>query len=142
MILYHGSNMSVEYPKILSSDRKLDFGSGFYLTSNYEQAARWAELTVLRRHSGEKTISVFYYDEMHAKGLKLLKFPQADEEWLRYTANNRKKDNFSDDYDIVIGPVANDRTLPVITAYFAGIYTETETIRRLLPQKTKRSICV
>ena len=137
MILYHGSNMSVEYPKILSSDRKLDFGSGFYLTSNYEQAARWAELTVLRRHSGEKTISVFYYDEMHAKGLKLLKFPQADEEWLRYTANNRKKDNFSDDYDIVIGPVANDRTLPVITAYFAGIYTETETIRRLLPQKLK-----
>ena len=108
MILYHGSNMSVEYPKILSSDRKLDFGSGFYLTSNYEQAARWAELTVLRRHSGEKTISVFYYDEMHAKGLKLLKFPQADEEWLRYTANNRKKDNFSDDYDIVIGPIAND----------------------------------
>ena len=40
-----------------------------------------------------------------------------------------------DDYDIVIGPVANDRTMPVISLYFAGIYDIEETIKRLMPQK-------
>ena len=49
MKLYHGSNIAVKNPSILASDRKLDFGSGFYLTSNFEQAERWAELTAERR---------------------------------------------------------------------------------------------
>lgn len=46
MILYHRSNIVVENPKIIQSDRRLDFGTGFYLTSSYEQAERWAYLTV------------------------------------------------------------------------------------------------
>ena len=41
----------------------------------------------------------------------------------------------NDDYDIVIGPVANDRTMPVISLYFVGIYDIEETIKRLMPQK-------
>ena len=40
-----------------------------------------------------------------------------------------------DNYDIVIGPVANDRTMPVISLYFAEIYNIEETIKRLMPQK-------
>lgn len=46
MLLYHGSNIEVSNPQILESDRRLDFGKWFYLTSSYEQAKRWAELTV------------------------------------------------------------------------------------------------
>ncbi len=49
MILYHGSNMIVEQPKILQSERMLDFGTGFYTTSNKEQAVRRAELVAERR---------------------------------------------------------------------------------------------
>ena len=52
-------------------------------------------------------------------------------------ANNRNVENFADDSDIVIGPVANDRAMPVIKLYFSGIYDEDETIKRLLPQKLK-----
>ena len=47
---------------------------------------------------------------------------------------NRKNENIQNDYDLIIGPVANDRTMPVISLYFAGIYDEDETIKRLLPQ--------
>lgn len=43
----------------------------------------------------------------------------------------------NDMYDVVIGPVANDKTMPVISLYFAGVYTEEEAIKRLLPQKLK-----
>lgn len=59
MLLYHGSNVEISNPQILDSDRRLDFGKGFYLTSNFGQAKRWAELTVKRRETGKATVSVF-----------------------------------------------------------------------------------
>ncbi|MCD7746502.1 MAG: DUF3990 domain-containing protein, partial [Lachnospiraceae bacterium] len=69
--------------------------------------------------------------------LSVLKFRQASVEWLKFVSNNRNDISFSDDHDIVIGPVADDRTMPVLKRYFSGIYTEEEAIRRLLPQKLK-----
>lgn len=137
MILYHGSNVAVIEPKIISSDRKLDFGSGFYLTTSLEQAMRWADLTTQRRKSGKGTVTVYDFDEKKSKDLKILIFEKPDFAWLKYTANNRNGVVVSDDYDIVSGPVANDRTAPVLTAYFSGIYNEEETIKRLIPQKLK-----
>ena len=136
MLLYHGSNIIVSYPQILKSDRRLDFGKGFYLTSSYEQAKRWAELTVKRRGTGKEVVSVFECDDSSASELKILHFTQAQKEWLEYVTMNRKNQNIpNDDYDIVIGPVANDRTMPVISLYFSGIYDTEETIKRLMPQK-------
>lgn len=38
MYLYHGSNMKVETPQLILSNRTLDFGSGFYTTSDELQA--------------------------------------------------------------------------------------------------------
>lgn len=137
MKLYHGSNIVVEKPKILQSDRRLDFGTGFYLTSSYEQAERWALLTVKRRGEGNQTITSYDFDEETLSLLKVLHFEGATAEWLKFVANNRNVRDFTDDSDIVIGPVANDRTMPVIKLYFSGIYDEAETIKRLLPQKLK-----
>lgn len=136
MYLYHGSNIEVSKPQILESDRCLDFGKGFYLTSSFEQAKRWAELTVKRRETGKATVSVFDFDDISVSDLKILHFTQAQKEWLEYVTMNRKNQTISnDDYDIVIGPVANDRTMPVISLYFAEIYDIEETIKRLMPQK-------
>ena len=135
MILYHGSNIEVTAPRILPSDRKLDFGTGFYLTSSRSQAERWAQLTTARRKTGQPTITAFIFAEDRIKQLSTLIFDKPDESWLRYTADNRRKSDASDTYDLVIGQVANDRTAPVIALYYAGIYDEAEAIRRLLPQK-------
>lgn len=136
MLLYHGSNVEVSNPQILESDRRLDFGKGFYLTSSYEQAKRWAELTVKRRETGKATVSVFDFDDISVSDLKILHFTQAQKEWLEYVTLNRKNQIIpNDNYDIVIGPVANDRTMPVISLYFAEIYDIEETIKRLMPQK-------
>ena len=137
MILYHGSNVAVIEPRIIESDRRLDFGTGFYLTTSLEQAKRWAELTALRRGTGEPLVSCFVFPEAAMEQLKTLAFNEPDEAWLKYTAHNRKDPNADDDYDLVIGPVADDKTMPVISAYYAGIYDEEETLRRLLPQKLK-----
>lgn len=137
MILYHGSNIIVDKPKIIQSDRRLDFGMGFYLTSSYEQAERWAFLTVKRRGEGKPIITSYDFDQEILSLLKVIKFEGASVEWLKFVANNRNVRDFTDYSDIVIGPVANDRTMPVIKLYFSGIYDENETIKRLLPQKLR-----
>lgn len=135
MKLYHGSNVEVRNPKILESDRKLDFGTGFYLTSSYEQAEKWAILTAKRRGEGRPIISVFEYEDNKSSELNILKFENADIEWLRFVSGNRNNQSTKNDYDIIIGPVANDKTMPVISLYFTGVYSEEDTIKRLLPQK-------
>lgn len=137
MKLYHGSNVVVEKPKILQPDRRLDFGTGFYLTSSYEQAERWAFLTVKRRGEGKSIITSYVFDEKALSSLKVTRFEEASAEWLKFVTNNRNIKDFIDESDIVIGPVANDRTMPVLKLYFSGIYDEDETIKRLLPQKLK-----
>lgn len=114
MKLYHGSNVVVEKPKILPSDSRLDFGTGFYLMSSYEQAERWAFLTAKRRGEGKKIITSYDFDEEVLFSLKVTKFEGASAEWLKFVANNRNIRDFTDESDIVIGPVANDRTMPAI----------------------------
>ena len=64
-----------------------------------------------------------------------MKFENADIEWLRFVSANRNNQSIRNDYDIIIGPVANDKTMPVISLFFTGLYSEEETIKRLLPQK-------
>lgn len=136
MLLYHGSNVAVNEPKIIKSNRALDFGSGFYLTSDYEQAAKWAKLTVIRRGEGTPTVTVFEYNE-NLPELKSLKFAVPDGEWLKFVAANRTSIDLQNDCDVISGPVANDNTMPVINMFIAGDYNEEEAIRRLLTQKLK-----
>jgi hypothetical protein len=136
LLLYHGSNGEVQNPKILESDRRLDFGTGFYLTSSLSQAERWAKLTTERRKNGKAIVSVFEIDENAFNTLKILHFEKADKNWLEYVSKNRKNLPIqNDDFDLIIGPVANDKTMPVISLYFSGIYDMEETIKRLLVQK-------
>ncbi len=135
MILYHGCNMAIREPKILKSDRQLDFGTGFYLTSYYKQAVRWADLTTERRGTGTPTISVYDFDETMQEKLKILKFEKANKKWLDFVVANRNNTIDNHKWDIIIGPVANDRTMPVIRLFIAEVYTPAEALRRLLPQK-------
>ena len=131
--LYHGSNVEIKTPKILPNLRALDFGSGFYLTSSYTQAERWAKLVYKRRQIGHAVVNIYTFDDERANTLNLMHFDNANASWLEFVVNNRKALHIFD-YDIVIGPVANDATLPVIDDYMDGRYTQEEAVRRLLPQ--------
>jgi hypothetical protein len=57
MIIYHGSTMPIQIPKILKNERMLDFGIGFYTTANKEQANRWAEIVTNRRETTTRVIT-------------------------------------------------------------------------------------
>ena len=134
MRLYHGSNVAVSRPEILNSDRKLDFGVGFYLTSSLEQAERWARLVVDRRGGGRPVVTVYEIDEAQLSTLRVRRFEKANRQWLNFVVANRESQIEDQKWDVVIGPVANDRTMPVIRLFMAKVYTVAETLRRLLPQ--------
>lgn len=137
MKLYHGSNVEVVTPKLIQSVRALDFGQAFYLTSDFDQAVRWAKTSVLRRKEGRAIVSVYEFDESAASQLRILNFSGPDVAWLKYVSQNRNGMIDTADYDIVSGPVANDNTMPVLNLYFKGAYSEDEALRRLLPQRLK-----
>ncbi len=134
MKLYHGSNLIVEKPEIIQGNRTLDFGNGFYATSSFPQAKRWSEVVVKRRRQGAAVVSVYQFDKKALSELQVLHFEQADENWLDFVVANRKAQPIFEQYDLVIGPVANDSTLPVIDDYIDGRYTKAEAVARLLPQ--------
>lgn len=150
MILYHGSNLKVSNPQIIKSRRLLDFGVGFYLTSDYDQAKKWAVRTTNRRAEGRPTISVYNVDDKDYEDLSLLVFKKADKEWLRYISIYRTDKSASDSYDIVTGPVANDQAIRTINDFLKGRLTENMAIQLLLPQnlkdqyafKTKKAISI
>lgn len=137
MILYHGSNVTVKEPKIIKSKRLLDFGTGFYLTSDFEQAKKWAMRTTKRREVGVPTISVFDFEENKLQEMTVLFFDSANIEWLKYISLNRTDKTAQDTYDIVVGPVANDQAIRTVNNYLKGYFSEEIAIQLLLPQKLK-----
>jgi hypothetical protein len=136
MLLYHGSNVVVENPKIIIGVRGLDFGSGFYTTSNYEQALRFTENVVQRKKEGQRTVSTYEINENEIfSECFCVKFDKADGKWLDFVAKNRTHTYIGEKYDLVIGPVANDTVYNVINLYLNGTYTKSETLRRLKVRK-------
>lgn len=137
MILYHGSNVEVRKPQIIKSRKLLDFGAAFYLTSNYEQAKKWAIRTTERRAEGKPTVSSYSVDKKELDGLSLLIFDVPNKYWLHYVSAHRTDKTINDMYDIVIGPVANDQAIRTINDFLKGRFTEDIAIQLLLPQKLK-----
>ena len=135
--LYHGSNVAVRQPKLMPQARALDFGRAFYLTSDFEQAAKWARTSVLRRGDGVATVSSFELDESRLTTLQVLRFDAPNVEWLRFVTRNRAEQIDDSGFDVVVGPVANDNTMPVLNLYFKGAYSEEEALKRLLPQRLR-----
>ena len=137
MILYHGSNVEVKEPILLKVQRELDFGKGFYTTSDMEQAARWAERTAKRRGESNAFVTVYEVNEDELKNIRLLSFDLPNVEWLNFVVKNRKGEYIAGDWDIISGPVADDQTAQVIDLYLEGAYDEEEAIRRFLTQRLK-----
>ena len=135
MKLYHGSLESVSKPEIRESNRTLDYGKGFYATTSYKQAEDW----VLRRTKEMDVIrgfvNVYEFDESALQKMKSLIFNQPTEEWVDFVHQNRTVKGFQHDYDIVYGPVANDRVYAAFALYEGGVLNKQELIRELRTYK-------
>ena len=137
MILYHGSNVEVRHPVLLKAQRPLDFGPGFYTTSDLQQTSSWAQRTARIRKDGKPLVSVYEVSNETFQTLKVLTFDAANKDWLRFVASNRRQLLQESNWDLVSGPVANDQTMPTLMLFLDGFLSEDAAIERLLPQKLK-----
>jgi hypothetical protein len=117
MKLYHGTNTRFTTPKIISPNRALDFGAGFYTTTDENQAVSWAKAVVKRSNTGAPLLNLYEFDEDISDKLNVKRFEVPTKEWLDFVCEHRLNIGLKDDYDLIIGPVANDRTMRVINAY-------------------------
>ena len=112
MKLYHGSTVIVKYPNIQKGRKATDFGKGFYTTMNLEQAKKWAILKKNRENSQKAVVSVYDVpDDMLDREFSIFRFEGVTKEWLEFVVHNRKGKG-SENYDLTMGPVANDQLTP------------------------------
>ena len=132
MFVYHGSTIPIDTPKILRSERMLDFGEGFYTTSNREQAERWARRVAERRNLNTLVISEYDFDfEAANKDLIVISFYKPNAEWLDFVCQNRSGKETNKYFDIAIGPVANDQVYTVVTLFEQGLLSKEAAIIEL-----------
>ena len=132
MKLYHGSTMVVRKPNVKRGRTTTDFGQGFYLTTNLEQAQRWALLKQRREKSKKAIVSVFDFDEtiLFDTSYSVLQYDGPTEDWLNFVVQNRKG-KFLHKFDYVMGPVANDQLYATISMYEKGALTAEAAIVQL-----------
>ena len=112
MKLYHGTNVIVWEPKIMSVGYKKDFGYGFYCTRIQKQAERWAI-------SKRMPHIVCVYDYKPNDDLCKKTFPEMSDEWLDFVVDCRH--GITHQYDIVEGPMADDQIWDYVEDFIQGI---------------------
>lgn len=136
MILYHGSNLTVSEPKLVAQNRFLDFGYGFYTTTNKTQAIGFADKVTKRRKDGTPTVSIYEIDDAKAFAeCSVLHFDSPDEAWLDFVSDNRAGKYTGKSYDFIYGPVADDDVYTTFTLYTAGVLSKEQTIEALKVKK-------
>lgn len=133
--LYHGSNMAIDKIDLARSKRGKDFGQGFYLNADPDQAMAMAVRTTRFLNEGQPTVSSFEFDEEEAakKGLNIKIFHDYTEEWAEFVVMNRKNNSATPahPYDIVIGPIADDTVGVQIRRYIMGYLSASALVEEL-----------
>jgi hypothetical protein len=135
MKVYHGSYTAIDTIDFSYCQKHRDFGKGFYVTNLREQAETWATRKG-KDNDTEAVVTEFEFAEhfFNDKFLKTVQFENYSEEWLDFVVLNRK--NFSEqqahDYDIVEGPVADDKIATRVDEYLDGAISKEQFLQELI----------
>lgn len=125
MVLFHTSDRIIKVPDLGIGRRNADFGQGFYMSSDDSFAGTWAR---------ERTSSDIYVNSYEADftGLRV-KNLERDAEWFDYIFHNRRgaADKFAD-YDVIIGPIANDTIFETYGIVTSGLLRPEHALQLLL----------
>lgn len=134
MTIYHGSTEIVRNPEIRIPSRALDYGCGFYATTSFKQAEDWVRRK-LKAGIRSGFVNVYELDEEAVGNLNTLFFAKPTEEWVDFVMNNRTRKDYGHDYDIVYGPVANDKVYAAFALYEGGIIDKRTLVSELKAYK-------
>ncbi|MCM1484341.1 MAG: DUF3990 domain-containing protein [Muribaculaceae bacterium] len=133
--LHHGSNIAIENIDLSMSKKGKDFGHGFYMNPNYNQAKEMASAKVDIMRSGEPIVSSFLFDAEHAEkdGIRIKVFSDYTVEWAEFIVMNRRNKSATQlhPYDIVIGPIADDKVGLQIRLFAEGNISVEKLIERI-----------
>lgn len=136
MKLFHGSIEIVSSPEIRIPSRTLDYGNGFYTTTSHQQAEDWVRRRMSERKASCGYINVYEFDrDIALKDLNCLVFETPTTEWVDFVMNNRTQRNYTHNYDIVYGPVANDRVYAAFALFEGGFLDKENLIAELKTYK-------
>jgi len=135
MKLYHGSLVIVDAPLIIEPRRTLDYGKGFYTTTSRKQAEDWVKRRLNSEDKECGFVNVYEFDKELASTLNVLIFDSPTEAWVDFVMQNRTIKDFTHDYDIVYGPVANDRVYAAFALFEGGFLNKQELISELKTYK-------
>lgn len=138
MKLYHSSNMSVEHPDTKHSRPYLDFGRGFYLTSLYEQAVRYAQR--FKRRGQPAWLNTYEFSCMDNQW-NIKRFEAYDKPWLDFVAQCREGKDVGN-YDMIVGGIANDRVIITLDRYFTDEISQEEALGLLKFEKPNIQYCI
>ena len=128
--------MVVSEPRIIQANRYLDFGFGFYTTTNEIQAISFAEKVYRRKRSGDRVVNIYEIDETVVfENCSVLKFEAPNESWLDFVFQNRTGTYSGVEHDLIIGPVANDDVYTTFTLYASGVLSKEQTLDALKVKK-------
>lgn len=139
MKLYHSSNIIVEFPDTMHSRNYLDFGRGFYLTSLYDQAIRYAQR--FKRRGQTAWLNTYKISLSEKKLWKIKRFETYDKDWLDFVAQCRNGNDVGD-YDMIIGGIANDRVIMTLDRYFSNEISQEEALGLLRFEKPNIQYCI
>jgi hypothetical protein len=144
MIVYHGSYTKIDKIDLSKCEPNKDFGKGFYVTKLREQAETWA-IRIGKKHKCSGIVTEFeFYENAFINGAhKVLRFEGYTEEWLDFVVLNRRKDSPipAHDYDIVEGPVADDKISREINQYIKGKISREKFLDMLIRKAPTHQIC-
>ena len=144
MKVYHGSYIRIDSVDLSKSKSYKDFGKGFYVTKFRHHAENWAN-AIGENNNTEGVVTEFEYIEgsFIESICKIKRFNGYDEEWLDFIVMNRdrKKTEFIHDYDIVEGPVANDKVQNILKFYLRGKFSKEMFLEMLTYHEETHQIC-
>ena len=134
MQVFHGSYTEIETIDLNKCQANKDFGRGFYVTKFKKQAEEWAEIIgKVNKTVGVVTEFTFYDRAFTEKSLKTLRFSEYNDEWFDFIILNRNLETTEQkhDYDIIEGPVADDKVQRRINRYLEGEITRKDFFEQL-----------
>lgn len=132
MTLYHGSFTEIDEIDLSNCQPHTDFGRGFYLTTIYEHARNRANRKAQEAGTAPVVNSYSFNEKVMASGkLKVKLFSDNSDGWAEFILNNRNDPEFHHDYDLVVGPIADDTMRKQFFRYEAGIISLDELARNL-----------
>lgn len=142
MKVYHGSYTVIEEIDLSEAIPNKDFGKGFYVTKFRQHAESWAKVIGGKHKTkGFVTEFIFYDTEFTERLCKVKHFDAYNEEWLDFVVENRNPFGKMHDYDIVEGPVADDKVQNRINIFLDGLISKDDFLEELKWHENTHQIC-